>query len=90
MGGNAELEKLSSKELHDRAVKQAMRHADIKFLWDLLTRIPAAEATAGRVGESEADIKWVVPLIDDYIHAGDGELADALRPFYLDYLTGRA
>ncbi|WP_280499092.1 hypothetical protein [Nocardia cyriacigeorgica] len=64
-----------------------MRRGDIKFLWNLLTRIPAAEATAGKAGESEADITWVLPLIDDYVHAGDGELAEALRPFYLDYLA---
>ncbi|MGI5216319.1 hypothetical protein [Nocardia sp. CA-290969] len=86
MSTNEELESLSSKELHDRAVKLAVRHGDIRFLWQLLTRIPAAEATAGRAGESEADIKWVVPMLDDYIHAGDGDLAEALRGFYLDYL----
>ncbi|WP_459547920.1 hypothetical protein [Nocardia sp. X0981] len=86
MTPNAELDELSSKELHDRAVKLAVRRGDIRFLWQLLTRIPAAEATAGRVGESEADIKWVVPMLDDYFHAGDGDLAEALRGFYLEYL----
>ncbi|OQS17159.1 hypothetical protein B0T36_00620 [Nocardia donostiensis] len=87
MASKEELEKLSSKELHDRAIKLAVRRADIKFLWQLLTRIPAAEETAGKTGEGEADVKWIVPLIDDYIHAGDGKLAEALRPFYLEYLT---
>ncbi|MET8648341.1 MULTISPECIES: hypothetical protein [Nocardia] len=90
MSDHEELEKLSSKELHDRAVKLAVRHGDVKFLWRLLTSIPAAEAAAGNVGESEADIKWVVPMIDDYFHAGDGDIADMLRPFYLEYLTGRS
>ncbi|MGO4616216.1 hypothetical protein AB4305_18230 [Nocardia sp. 2YAB30] len=87
MAGNEELEKLSSKELHDRAVKVAVRHGDVKFLWRLLTSIPAAEAAAGNLGESEADIKYVLPMIDDYIHAGDGAIAEVLRPFYLEYLT---
>ncbi|AVH22319.1 hypothetical protein [Nocardia cyriacigeorgica] len=87
MAGTDDLQQLSSKELHDRAVKLAVRRGDIKFLWNLLTRIPVAEATAGKAGESEADIKWVLPLIDDYVHAGDGDLAEALRPFYLDYLA---
>ncbi|WP_194815392.1 hypothetical protein [Nocardia sp. XZ_19_385] len=87
MSGNEELENLSSKELHDEAVKRAVRHGDVKFLWQLLTRIPAAQAAAGDLGESEADIKYVVPLIDDYIHAGDGAVAEQLRPFYLEYLT---
>ncbi|MEU4342250.1 hypothetical protein AB0H00_13440 [Nocardia sp. NPDC023852] len=86
MAGNEELEKLSSKELHDRAVKVAVRHGDVKFLWRLLTSIPAAEAAAGNLGESEADIKYVLPMIDDYFHAGDGAIAEVLRPFYLEYL----
>ncbi|MEV0299277.1 hypothetical protein [Nocardia sp. NPDC050710] len=90
MAGNEELEKLSSKELHDRAVKLAVRHGDVKFLWRLLTSIPAAEAAAGNLGESEADIKWVVPMIDDYFHAGDGDIAEVLRPFYLQYLNERS
>jgi hypothetical protein len=86
MAGNEDLEKLSSKELHDRAVKLAVRHGDVKYLWRLLTTIPAAEAAAGDLGESQADIKYVVPMIDDYIHAGDGEIAEVLRPYYLEYL----
>ncbi|MEV4130124.1 hypothetical protein AB0L63_01745 [Nocardia sp. NPDC051990] len=87
MAGNEELEKLSSKELHDRAVRLAARRGDIKYLWRLLKSIPAAEAAAGDLGESEADIKYVLPMIDDYIHAGDGRIAEVLRPYYLDYLT---
>ncbi|WP_433199647.1 hypothetical protein ACQP1G_06965 [Nocardia sp. CA-107356] len=87
MAGNEEFEKLSSKELHDRAVRLAARRGDIKYLWRLLKSIPAAEAAAGDLGESEADIKYVVPMIDDYIHAGDGKIAEVLRPYYLDYLT---
>ncbi|MET9213405.1 MULTISPECIES: hypothetical protein [unclassified Nocardia] len=87
MAEDQDLEKLSSKELHDRAVKTAVRRGDVKFLWNLLKSIPAAQAEAGELGESEADIKYVLPMIDDYIHAGDGKLADVLRPTYLDYLS---
>ncbi|MFD0658594.1 hypothetical protein [Thermocatellispora tengchongensis] len=39
-----ELESLSARELHDRAVRYAVRHGDLGFLWDLLKVIPAAEA----------------------------------------------
>ncbi|MFF0545502.1 hypothetical protein ACWEVD_31125 [Nocardia thailandica] len=85
-----DLDKLSTKELHDRAVRTAVRRGDVKFLWNLLKAIPAAEAEVGRVGESEADIKYVVPMLDDYFHAGDGELAEVLRPTYLDYLGKHA
>ncbi|NKY48944.1 hypothetical protein [Nocardia vermiculata] len=89
MSDTTELEKLSSKELHDRAVGYAVRHGDVKFLWRLLEQIPAAQAAAGEVGESEAEIKYVVPLLDDYVHAGEGKIADVLRPMYIDYLRGR-
>ncbi|MEU2252960.1 hypothetical protein [Nocardia xishanensis] len=90
MAGNEEFENLSSKELHDRAVRLAVRRGDIKYLWQLLTRIPAAEAAAGNVGDSEAEIKYVLPLLDDYIHAGDGAVAEQLRPFYLEYLIAHS
>ncbi|WP_194826590.1 hypothetical protein [Nocardia sp. XZ_19_231] len=86
MADEQDLDKLSSKELHDRAVKTAVHHGDVKFLWELLKSIPAAQAEAGELGESSADIKYVLPMIDDYFHAGDGKLADVLRPTYLAYL----
>lgn len=86
MAEDPDLEKLSSKELHDRAVKTAVRRGDVKFLWNLLESIPAAKAQAGELGESAADIKYVLPMLDDFFHAGDGKLADVLRPTYLDYL----
>lgn len=82
-----ELDKLSSKELHERAVKAAVRRVDVKYLWELLTLIPAAEAAAGNISESELDIRYVLPLIDDYLHAGESEIADQLRPFYIRYLA---
>lgn len=89
MSDVAELEKLSSKELHDRAVKYAVRHGDVKFLWRLLEQIPAAQAATGDIGESEADIKYVLPMLDDYVHAGEGKIAEALRPLYIKYLSTR-
>ncbi|WP_067534320.1 hypothetical protein [Nocardia crassostreae] len=81
-----DLETLSTKELHDRAVKLAVRRGDVKFLWELLKSIPAAEAAAGDLGESEVDIKYVLPMIDDYFHAGEGEIGEVLRPMYVAYL----
>ncbi|MEV6767215.1 hypothetical protein AB0N05_01135 [Nocardia sp. NPDC051030] len=87
MAETQDLESLSTKELHDRAVKLAVRHGDVKFLWELLKSIPAASAAAGNLGESELDIKYLLPLLDDYRHAGEGEIGEVLRPMYLDYLT---
>jgi hypothetical protein len=83
----AELQALSSRELHDRAVRRALHHADVGFLWELLRAIPAAEAVEGDTVESEADATKVSALIADAFGAGEGREADALRPLYIDYLT---
>jgi hypothetical protein len=81
-----DLEALSSRELHDRAVRRALHHADVGFLWRLLRSIPAAEAAEGDIGESEADATKVSALIADALESGEGEIADELRPLYIDYL----
>jgi hypothetical protein len=82
-----DLEALSSRELHDMAVRRALHHADVGFLWELLRSIPAAEALEGDIHESEADATKVAPLLADALESGKGEIADALRPLYIDYLT---
>lgn len=89
MATTADLENLSSKELHDRAIRLAERRLDVGFLWQLLKAIPVAEAAAGNLQEAQADVGVadLVPLIHDFTHAGEGELADALRPMYIDYLA---
>lgn len=88
MATRDELEKLSSKELHDRAVRLAEHRLDVGFLWRLIKAIPVAEAAAGDLREAKADVAVgdLVPLIHDFVHADEGKLADALRPMYLDYL----
>ena len=87
MDTETDLEALSSRELHDMAVRRAVHHADVKFLWELLRAIPAAEASEGDIRESEADATKVAPLIADALGSGEGAIADALRPLYIDYLT---
>ena len=81
-----ELDALSSKELHDRAVRRAERHLDLKFFYDLLATLPAAEAATGGVDRSSADIFKLRALVHDITTADEGVLADALRPFYIAYL----
>jgi hypothetical protein len=81
-----ELDSLSSHELHDMAVRRALHHVDIEFLWQLLRAIPAAEASEGRPIEAGRDITKVTALLSDAIDSGEGDVADALRPLYLDYL----
>ncbi len=87
MDTEAELESLSSHELHDRAVRRAVHHADVGFLWELLRAIPAAEALEGQQRESEADTVKVSALLSDAYGSGEGGMADALRPLYIDYLS---
>jgi hypothetical protein len=81
-----DLDQLSSKELHDLAVSRAKRHLDARFFWDLMKTLPAAEAAAGDTDDLENDVTRLSGHIDDVTDSGRGEVADLLRPFYLDYL----
>jgi len=85
-----DLEALSTQELHDRAVRRAERHLDVRFFWSLLRMIPAAQAASGDEGEAEYDIQSSKGLIYDALHSGDGELGEALRPLFIDYLRKHA
>ena len=81
-----ELEALSSRELHHLAVRRAIHHVDVEFFWELLRAVPAAEASEGHDIEAGRDITKVTALLGDAIDSGKGEVAEALRPLYLDYL----
>ena len=80
------LDDLSSAELHDLAVRRARRHLDVKFFWDLMQVLPAAETAAGDFDEAQLDMQRVSAHVDDVTDAGRGEVAELLRPFYLEYL----
>jgi hypothetical protein len=80
------LDRLSSEELHDLAVRHARRHANVAFFWHLMQVLPAAEAAAGEMDEAAADVDMMGAHIDDVTNSGKGEVAELLRPFYLDYL----
>jgi hypothetical protein len=81
-----ELDRLSSSELHDLAVSRAKRHLDARFLYRLMQQLPAAEAAAGKLDEADADVQSSVAHLNDVTDSGRGEVADLLRPFYLEYL----
>jgi len=81
-----DLDQLSTKELHDRAVRYAERHLDVRFFWTLLKAIPVAESVSGDEGEADYDIQFSKGLIYDAVHSGDGQLGEALRPMFTDYL----
>jgi hypothetical protein len=80
------LEQLPSEQLHDMAVQHARRHLDVRFFWDLLKVLPAAEAAAGDWEDAEADIQRLGAHLDDLTDSGRGEVAENLRPFYIEYL----
>jgi hypothetical protein len=86
MTDRATLEALSSHELHDRAVHRAVHHLDVGFLWELLRAIPAGEAAAGHPDHTAEDVTQVSALISDALSSGEGDIAESLRPLYLDYL----
>jgi hypothetical protein len=86
-----DLEQLSTKELHDRAIERAKRHLDVGFLWDLVKALPVAEEIVGEDDRSKIDIARPLALINDFLYDSDsGKLGDALRPLYLDYLEAHA
>jgi hypothetical protein len=85
-----DLEQLSTKDLHDRAIERAKRHLDVGFLWDLVKALPVAEELVGDDDRSKIDIARPLALINDLYDAGEGELGEALRPFYVDYLEEHA
>jgi hypothetical protein len=86
MAGGDGLDQLTSEELHDLAVKRARNHLDARFFWRLMKLLPAAEAAAGEWEDVEADVQRMSAHIDDVTDAGRGEVADNLRPFYIEYL----
>jgi hypothetical protein len=86
MSADDALDRLSSEELYHLAARHARRHLDVGFFWRLLERLPAAEVAAGELDEAEADVTRLSGHLDDLTDAGRGEVADALRPFYLEYL----
>jgi hypothetical protein len=80
-----ELDALSSRELHDRAVKRAERHLDVKFFWRLMSESPAAEVADGDTEQGVEEVQhWSRQVLDVLRH--DDEALDARRPIYLDYL----
>jgi hypothetical protein len=83
----ADYEQLSSRELHDMAVRHARCHLDIRFFWQLMEVLPAAQAAAGELCEAEADVAQMSAHLNDIADAGRGEVAEQLRPFYVEYLT---
>lgn len=67
-------------------MRYALRHLDVRFFWRLLEYVPMAEAASGDVQEAEADALTLRARLDDVTDSGEGEVAELLRPYYLEYL----
>lgn len=67
-------------------MRYALRHLDVGFFWRLLEYVPVAEAAAGELREAEADALTLRARLDDLTDSGEGEVAELLRPYYLEYL----
>jgi hypothetical protein len=86
------LDGLPTAELHDLSVRRARRNLDIGFFWRLIEVLPVAEAGAGELREAQADVAaesdlaTIAAHLDDVTDAGRGDVAELLRPFYVDYL----
>jgi hypothetical protein len=80
------LEQLSSEQLHRLAIRRAVERRDLRFLWELLQVLPAAEAAAGELDKAEADVFTLRSRLDDLTDSGRRPIADALRPYYVEYL----
>jgi hypothetical protein len=81
-----ELDALPTRDLHDRAMAVAKRRVDVGFLWRLIEALPVAEAAVGDDQRSKVDVMRPLALINDLFDAGEGDLGEALRPMYIDYL----
>lgn len=86
MATREELEELASKELHDSAMSLAKHRLDVVWMWKLLKAIPAAEASVGDVADADMNIASTSHAISELLEADEGDLADALRPMYIDYI----
>jgi len=49
--------------------------------------LPAAEASIGEMGEAHDDVESVYGRFDDLRESAKPEVAEALRPLYLEYLV---
>ena len=82
-----ELERLSTKELQDRAFRLARARLDVRFFWNLLESAPAAEAAAGHEDEATVDVLSLSERVADVLNPDTAEEAEAFRPIYIDYLV---
>ena len=80
-----DLETMTSRDLHDRAIGMAKAEGDLDWLWHILRSIPAAEGEVGDLEDSGMDMVSTISAINGYTRA-DRDLPGTLRSQYVDYL----
>jgi hypothetical protein len=80
-----DLETLTSRQLHERAIDLAKAEGDLDWLWHVLGSIPSAEGQLGELDDSGLDVASVISAINGRIRA-DPTADDGLRPQYVAYL----
>jgi hypothetical protein len=80
-----DLETMTSRDLHDRAIGMAKAEGDLDWLWHLLRSLPGAEGEVGDLEDSGMDMLSTVSAINGYARA-DRDLRGTLRSQYVDYL----
>lgn len=81
-----ELDALPTAELRHRAFHLARDRHDIKFFWNLLRMIPAADEAEGRPDKLATEVESVRTWLDDFL-TPDHELLETMRPVFIDYLS---
>ncbi|RKS10885.1 hypothetical protein DFP74_6670 [Nocardiopsis sp. Huas11] len=88
MGENStDFDQTSTEDLRERATELARKRWDVRFFWQLLRMIPAAEAAAGNEEGSRASIAQASGFLYEALSAeSDPKVHEALRPVYIEYL----
>ena len=84
-----DLETLTSRQLHERAIDLAKAGGDLDWLWHLLGSIPSAEGQLGELDDSGLDVASVISAINARIRV-DLAAQEILRPQYVGYLLEHA
>jgi hypothetical protein len=89
--GAEDLERLSTEELRRQAFTLAERRMDIRFFWDLVEHLPAAEGIAtedGSAGSIAGGLADVIELVRGLAGHGFGSAEPLLRARFIEYLRG--
>jgi len=84
----AELDKLSTEELRERAFSKARKHLDVGFFWDLFHHLPTSPETEEReLADLGAAVDDSVQLWREFTGHQYGDSEPLIRAKFIDYLN---